>query len=244
MKLYCNYALRGVDFGQIAYRDFTIEYPPLAWGLIACAAVASGRALFAGRLGKRTGPFPRRLSPHVSWRMFALDLVCLGLVWGIAWRHWPARLGSLCLAYVIASTSSLYLLYDRLDLGLLVLLLAWTFTWLRSIDGAAAWRLSSYAVLGLSVAFKVIPILMLPFLLLADRQAKPRMKVWSGLLAFAAAVAIPFLVLFPRAGFTPLRFIEYHGQRGIQVETIYATLLTALSLVRSRVQSCLHAWRR
>ena len=139
----------------------------------------------------------------------------------------------MCLAYVAVTTSSLYLLYDRLDLGLLLLLLVWALAWLRSIEARAsaeAWRLASYAALGLSVAYKLIPILMLPYLLLADWQARPRCRVWPGLLAFVAALAIPFLVMFTRcARLTTLRLVEYHRQRGIQVESIYATLLTASS---------------
>ncbi len=180
-NLYCDYALCGVDFGQVAYRDFTIEYPPLAWGLIALP-----RLLATERRSTET-PAEALADCRNDYRrtfrglMFACDLAALGLVWAIARRRCPARQGSVCLAYVVTTTSSSYLLYDRLDLGLLLLLLLWAMAWLRSIDdreSAGAWRLGSYAVLGLSVAYKLIPILVLPYLLLTDWQARPRRRIW------------------------------------------------------------------
>jgi 4-amino-4-deoxy-L-arabinose transferase-like glycosyltransferase len=231
-SLYGEYALRGIDFGQVAYRDFPIEYPPLAWGLMAlprllatekCSPAMQGDALATGREAYRR---------TFRGMMLVVDLASLVLIWTIARRHFPARQGSLCLAYVAVSTSSLYLLYERLDLGLLLLLLLWALAWLRSIEeraSASVWRLASYAVLGLSVAYKLIPILMLPYLLLADWQARPRVRVWPGVISFTAALAIPFLLLYPSAGTAPLQFLEYHRERGIQVESIYATLLTASS---------------
>jgi hypothetical protein len=231
-KLYCDYALRGVDFGQVAYRDFTIEYPPLAWGLIALPRLLASERCSPEMQGDALADCREAYRRAFRGLMFGCDLATLALVWAIARRRCPARQGSLCLAYVLATTSGLYLLYDRLDLGLLLLLLAWALAWLRSIErkaSAGTWRLVSYALLGLSVAYKLIPILALPYLLLADWRARPRWGVWAGVLAFTAALAIPFLVLYASAGWTTLRLVEYHRQRGIQVESIYATLLSASS---------------
>jgi hypothetical protein len=231
-NLYFDYALRGVDFGQVAYRDFTIEYPPLAWGLVALPRLLATQRCSPETQGEALAACREEYRRVFRGLMFVFDVMALGLVWRIARRRCFARRGSVCLAYVVITASSLYLLYDRLDLGLLLLLLLWALAWLRSIEGhtsAGVWRLASFAVLGLSVAYKWIPILLLPYLVLADWQARPRPRIGPALLSFAAALAIPFLVLYPSAGLAPLRFIEYHSQRGIQVESIYATLLTASS---------------
>ena len=234
VRLYCNYALQGVDFGRVAYRDYTIEYPPLAWGLIALP-----RLLATERCPET--PDDAQVAYRDEYRrvyrglMFLVDIAALAVFWHIAGRRYPARRGALCLSYVAVTTSSLYLLYDRLDVGLSLLLLLWALAWLRSLEDQssanarriAMWRIASYVALGLSVAYKVIPIIILPFLLLADWQARPRVRVWPGMVAFVAALVIPFLVLLPSAGTTTLRFIEYHGQRGIQVESLYAAMLFA-----------------
>src|SRR6185437_15749145 len=149
---YCDYALRGVDQGEVPYRDFVIEYPPLAWDLIAIPRWLASERCPADASAAKQAACRTEYRRVFRGLMLLADVVSLGLFWAIARRH-AARYGSLCLAYVAVTTSGAYLLYDRLDLGLLLLLLFWAYCWLRSTEGAAGsetWRIVSYGALGLA----------------------------------------------------------------------------------------------
>jgi hypothetical protein len=237
-KLYGDYAIRGVDQGQVAYRDFAIEYPPLAWELIALPRLLAFQRCSGEPTSEEIAHCQAAYCRAFRAMMGAFDIASLALMWAIARAHWPNRLGSIILAYVIITASSLYLLYDRLDLGLSLLLLIWSSTWLRSTTAGkgVGWQLASFAMLGLSVAFKAIPILILPYLLLAEWRSQHRWFKWLGFVSFAGALAVPFAVLAPKAGLAPLGFIQFHTERGVQVESIYATLLTIFSWFGSDVQ--------
>lgn len=67
---------------------------------------------------------------------------------------------------------------------------------------------------------------MTPFVLLAElRSRRPWRQTAESLAALAATAMLPFVVHLASAGSGLGRIFAYHGQRGIQIESLYAALL-------------------
>ncbi len=110
-----------------------------------------------------------------------------------------------------------HLIYDRLDLGLLLffLLLDPLLAQLAGVTAwADGWAAASYLVLGLGISFKIMPVVFAPFLLLADWRTCQRRSTVAGrfLLLLLGAVG-PFLAQALSAGWGVLELFRYHGQR-------------------------------
>jgi hypothetical protein len=91
--------------------------------------------------------------------------------------------------------------------------------------------LASYGLLGLSISFKVIPVIVMPFLLLAEWHAPKRLANLSTAAAGLLFGALtPFAIHYPSAGWSTLGFLQFHASRGIQVESLYASLLMPLQI--------------
>jgi hypothetical protein len=74
---------------------------------------------------------------------------------------------------------------------------------------------------------------MVPFLLLADWQAG---RGWArirgpalGLAYVAVGTFLPYLPLLPASGRSALNWLSFHAERGIEVESVYASLLMVLA---------------
>jgi hypothetical protein len=210
--------------GQVPYRDYGVEYPPAAvavFALLASAGSYAGfRALFLGLA-------------------LALDALCFGLL-----LRREQRTGVWC---HVAATALLFpVLYVRYDLmpaaatlGACLLLQP-----LAAPDGGpdglpAGERLSpgqalgGGALLGLGVAFKLYPLLLVPFLLLVGLRGRSRVRALVGVGASAAAVVgLSFLpALAAGAGPAVLSFLRYQGERGLQIESSYAALLMVVQAI-------------
>lgn len=225
VHLYFDYAREAAESGMVPYRDFTVEYPPLAWHLIALTE----------RLTSSTGDLSYARFRHWFHVLMAVcDVVALVLFWSIARRRAGAWHGPLCFSFVVVTCLCGYVLYERLDLGLLALLLAWAFAWLKSLSGqrhAQAWSLASYALLGLGVCYKLVPLVMAPYLLFCQWRQGGLSRLAPALAVFTLTMAITFVPLYPTAGNKQFGFLEFHRNRGIQVESIYATALSLAACV-------------
>ena len=86
-------------------------------------------------------------------------------------------------AYTLLTVAQPHLIYDRLDIVLLMFFLLCIECHLRSLENSAAnfgklsrarnrraelWGMASYLFLGLGISFKIMPVIFVPFLLLAD----------------------------------------------------------------------------
>jgi hypothetical protein len=219
IRFYHQYYLRA-NAGGIPYRDIAVAYPPAAWWVIALPH-ASDWPTYRDRFRRA---------------MAVLDIAAFALFTAMLFRRRPEYAGWACLAYVASTAALEHLLYDRLDVGLLFLLMLWAYTWWRDAEQEAAgrarpvWGVVAYFVLGFSVAYKLVPGVMLPFLVLSDLMTG---RSFSALLgrsaAFAVGLTFPFLVHYPSAGLGTLAFLRYHVARGIQIESIYAVLLWMMS---------------
>ena len=208
LDFYFEYARRAAR-GDVPYVDFPVEYPPGAWLLIRAPATTDW-VTYAHRFA--------RIATTLELGAFALSLL---IVRRIAPRHFWLITGT----YVVATTLLREFLPTRLDSGLLFLLILWAWLALPGGAGASAGRRGlSYAVLGVATAFKLVPILILPFALVRDWRNAGRRPI-QPVIWFAAGLALPFAVLWPATGSAALRFLSFHVERGLEVESIWATVL-------------------
>lgn len=230
--LYFDYANHIKD-GHVPYRDFQMEYPPLALVPILVAFVPSHlaggffdgfKALFA-----------------VETYLFALGAGLI--VWSLLPRLLPdetERQRQLRLAaYVVGFPLIGQLATTRFDLVPTFLTIAAVALWLRRTPRAEA---AAWFVLAVAVGVKLVPIIVAPLFLL-DLLARrgPRSAMLHGL-AFSGVLALLLLppLALDRSGYVAA--YTYHSDRGIQMESLYANALLILSKLGSVEITTAHAW--
>jgi hypothetical protein len=238
LQVYFNYAVQGVDLKRTAYKDFAIEYPPVAYWLIALPRYVSGEPI-SEEIYRDPPQRERYFAVYArgySSLMLLLDFAALALLLGIVRRRAPDRLALVAGGYLLTTTLLGHVLYDRLDVGVLLLLLGWCYTRIRATESGAGyfWNPLSYLLLGLSVSFKLLGIVAIPFVLLADwwspRRADRRaVECLVLVISAVAGMTLPFALHYPAAGWSTLDFLKYHGERGIEIESTYASVMLLLA---------------
>jgi len=200
--------------------EVTVEYPPLALGLFWLPArLVPENPPGTGLRGNDPNDLNLWLKYYRTLYFAAEVLTVLGVgFWlrrrnlGSAWGLFVGTVGGAFLAYV---------LYDRLDLWLGLMLLGATSA---MVTGR---RYLAMALLALGVNFKLVPILLLPLFVLGALPAERRsLRVALGACAVfvgaGLAVFLPFRALWgPRAW----DFLAFHGERGLQIEATWSSLL-------------------
>lgn len=232
--LYFQYAAMAVDRGMTPYEgSFAIEYPPLAWWTIVTPRLLDSRRVTAARGPGDLWPLYPTYRRNFRALMLACDIVAFGLLLAIASRTGPEAAGWAALGYVAATTPLWGVLLDRLDAGLLLLLLLWAWCWQRSLDEARrtiAWSAAAWAALGTSISFKLIPIVCVPLLLLAEwRDVRRSARLAVALPALAAGALLPFAVQLAISGRAAFALFGRHAGRGVQLESLYGTIMVAAS---------------
>jgi hypothetical protein len=206
LAIYFQYAQKLMS-GMLPYRDFTMEYPPLALLPFTLPMLAAlGRSLGFGEY----------------IRLFLLQSVVLStlialVIAGVlgAWRPWRAVTPALAL-YVLLVAIVAPLMPWRYDLFPALLTVLALLCVMRDRPGwAGIW-------LGCGVAAKLYPIVLLPifgayYLGGNDRRALARMAL-GGAGALGLAL-MPFVLTAPG---DLLVFLRYHAMRGLQVESLPA----------------------
>lgn len=214
VKIYFTWYLKAAA-GQLGYRDFPIEYPPLAWWLMQWPATVD----------KLSYIFRFRLM------MGAFDLAAFALLLWIVARLRPSALSLVGGLYVASSVILEYLLFDRLDIGVLCFVLAGIAAWLHASDTArpGGWKILAYAALAAGASFKLFPGFALPLFVRADvLSTTPR---WRALGRAAVGIAIgllPVAIAWLGAGPAVFGFLAYHARRGIECESTWASLMWVL----------------
>jgi hypothetical protein len=202
--------------GQVPYRDYLVEYPPAAVAVFAALAAVGSYSEF------------RALFVLLA---LALDAACFAML-----LRQEGRAGALC--YLAATALLFPVLYVRYDLlpatatlGACLLLAPVARpegegpTPPRSAAGGA--------LLGLGVAWKLYPLLLVPFLLLSGRRGRSAVRALA--VAGGVAVAVVGLTFLPAlaagAGGAIFTFLGYQGERGLQIESSYASLLLVAQAV-------------
>ncbi len=222
-----------------------IEYPPLALGFVA--------AINVGLPSSADPEDPGRLQDYTTrYRLlaFAIDLlvlVTLGLLAGRAgalrtsapgWRWATAwRLA----VFGAGGVATYYILYDRLDIFEGALLLASLLALIRG------WWVASLVVLAVAIDFKVYPAVLAPLWLVASlpvsalpdwrRGAARLARLLAGRIVLlggtALALLLPFVVV---QGPDALQFVSFNAQRGLQLESVGASLLMLLQVAGQPLQ--------
>ena len=200
--------------GEVPYRDFAVEYPPGALAVFALPGLAE-----PGSDQNVTSGF-RRTFETLMWICGAAALIAMALVLR-AQRAPPARVwGALAFAALapLALGSVILSRFDLWPAALVVVAIA------ALVSGR--WRLGS-VVLGLAVAVKLYPTVLLP---LAVASAWRREGRRAGLLALGLAVGAAVLVFLPFVALSPdgvWDSISGQLRRPLQLESLGAAVLLA-----------------
>jgi hypothetical protein len=220
MILYFDYANHVKD-GHVPYRDFALEYPPLALAPILSPFYVS--RLFGGFfMGFE--------------RMFALEMYLLALAGGwLVWRLMDDVLPSASdeerrwrlAAYVVAWPLLGQMVSRRIDLlpAVLVVLALWL--WLREREGWA------WLALAVGVAAKLFPVVVAPLFALDLLRRRGWRAALLGGLWFSLCVALLFLPALIASPSGLWHMFSYHSQRGIQIESLWANGEMLLARVSS-----------
>ena len=199
--LFYDYAGR-VLAGQLPYRDFFVEYPPLAL------------ALFTA---------PRMLGESFRWyyvwyqaEVVAADLLIVVALY-LAARRWALSPWRLIGAYTVAVLAVGPINLHQFDIFPAALSL---FAVLRF---AADDAIGAGLLLALAVMTKVYPILLAPaFVLLAWRTN--RRAVFNAFLAFVVTCGLVLLPWLLRGPASLRGMLSFHADRGIHLDSVYSTI--------------------
>jgi len=211
--LYHSYA-RSWASGAAPYVGFAPEYPPGALCLFLLPYLFSDGG--------------EDYSHAFAYEMGLLDLASCLLVVAWARRLRPQSAGfpiRAALGYLVVSTALFPVIYSRFDLAPAALSIAALYLLYGRYEGWGS------ALLGAAAAVKLWPLALAPLAAIrAYRRAgllgAARVACFTGL--GVAAVVGPFV---PRAGRLVARFLEYHGARGIEVGSTWASLAFVLDLL-------------
>ncbi len=201
--LYFNFASKVLE-GNVPYRDFSLEYPPFAlFFFILPRFFTSGYWTYAALY---------------RIEVFIFILIGLFVLYYIARRSGKAP-WRLFLFYTIAILAIGPIIAEQYDIFPAVLtLLALYYFW-------SGKHKISWALIALGALTKIYPIFIAPLFLIYYIRNREYRHLWSGVATLAAvilAVLLPFFVI----SFDSLKYlVYYHSQRGLQVESIYSSVL-------------------
>ena len=204
-----EHASRMIDAGALPYRDFDIEYPPLATGLF----------WLVGRI-----PCDYQLA--FSMTMLAC-LVATALAALVAARQLglePARqamaVGVVALTPLLLGT----LVQTRYDL-MLAAVLGWMLV--AGLADRFGW---AWTLLAVAVAIKLVPVLLVPALAIWHAHRRDGRAAMNGVIGLAAGVAATMAPFFLIAPHSTWRLFAYHLDRPLQIESLGSSVVNAAGL--------------
>jgi hypothetical protein len=200
IPIYRDYAALMAQ-GYQPYRDFPVEYPPLALPLFRAGG---------------SGLDPIAYTNGFTVEMGLLTVLGAGLVALTACALWPRGREPLAAAalYALAVGLTGAIIVNRYDAAVALLVAAFL------LCLAQRWLTPAAFILGLGFALKLTPAALLPLVLLLI--GPPRRWGWP-LVAFAAAAAAPFLPYLIVSPAGVWRVFAYHLERPLQLESVLGT---------------------
>ena len=189
--------------GLRPYRDFNVEYPPLAVPIF----------VLPGHVDS-----PAQYTSWFSYWMFVFALAMAAVTGAAAAVLWPtgrrayATVGLLALA--TAATGAI--LENRYDIAVALVIALFTLFLIQRQLLAASF------VLGLGFALKLTPVALLPLVLLFVTRPRRALGPLAMFTVAAAAPFVPFLISSPRGIWY---VFHYHLHRPLQVESVLASPL-------------------
>jgi hypothetical protein len=200
----------GRVFGE---ENKAIEYPPLAVTFICAIRYGIPDNITSERFKYQ---YVRRFRSV----LFVCDILLMLLVLAVSPRLSTAA------AYTGLGGLLAPVLYNRLDLVLALLIFASFYGLIRGRNHL------SYALLAAGVAFKLVPLFLVPLWIAYGVRESFDIKgvLRRGMLMgfYVLLLSLPFVIAY---GKDPFLFFGYHGLRGIQIESMYSSVLMLASLV-------------
>jgi hypothetical protein len=210
---------------QVPYRDFNCEYPPLA----IAAFMATG--LFTAIYTHYVVVF--RIEMSLCVLLLCLVLYKVLLECGRPWPHSACMAGAMFSIMVFLLGS---MLTDRFDVfSSLLVGLSLLFCMRKQIFFAGIF-------VGLGIATKVWPAVLLPMMLIEPFKQREYPKVISTIAAAVITVSLvhlPWLILSPTHAFGYLSFL---GSRGLQIESLPANAVMILAKVLHLPAESVYQW--
>ena len=206
--------------GQVPYRDFDLEYPPAALPAFVLPALAQEEDYGAA-------------FEVLMWACAVAAVVALGLALS-AVDAGTARLYAAVCFLALAPLALGTVILSRYDLWPAAL----TIGALAALVGRR--ERVGFGLLGLAVAAKIYPLVLLPLALVWTAKQRGTRELWVGLVCFAGVLAlcfVPFLILAPGG---VAHSIGTQLGRPLQLESLGAALLLAadqLGIYEATVES-------
>ncbi len=270
VSMYFEYAVRAIDFQQTPYtEEFVVPYPPLAYWTTCVPRMFDDRRITRPNDPQQVGPIYLDYNRGFRSLMFVCDLTSFVMLLLIARKRRPQMALWAGLLYIITTCILGHVLYDRLDVVLLMLMMLGVYCWTRSLNhsplspfgrGAGgegqslknsgvilgsplkesnwsiAWATLAYAIFGLGISFKIIPLLCLPFFLFADFHASRRfIRLAWAIIVLTATISVPFLIQWAATGPSVFGIFKFHAEREIHLESLYSSLMSIASAFGSNV---------
>jgi hypothetical protein len=199
--------------GQKPYIDFPLEYPPLALPFIVVPGWLSGG-------GESYANFFRL-------QMMLFDIGSLILLVASVRRLFPGDNGKILMAtviYLVLTAISFQVLYDRFDMVIAFLVMLAIYLALIS-----RWAWAYIAILA-GVFAKLTPAILLPLAAIwqyrSEHKTSPLVRdLGIAVIIGAVSLIVSVLIFGEWWGY----MLEYHGGRGIQIESIYSSLILILN---------------
>lgn len=217
---------RSLGQGELRKDQVTLEYPPLALALLRLPIIfvpENG----SGIPGLVKSDGPAWVSGFRTLYFLAYASLMLGMALWLRRKKIEWHVG--LFTATVAGLALAYVLYDRLDLGMGFMLVV-------GLAALVAGRSRvALAALALAVSFKLVPIVLAPLFILGALPAstaaqgilrraslRPALQATAIFVGALLAVALPFRLAWgPRVW----DFLAYHGERGFQIESTWASLL-------------------
>ena len=209
--VYYNYAGH-IARGMVPYRDFSLEYPPVATLLFSLPRLISG-------------PAYNRFVIAFETEMLLFSCAIVLVLSGIAWRQWRSvgRLAGVLGSYTLFLLFLGSIVELRFDLAAAFVILASVACFVTDR------RLAAWLLLGIGIMTKIIPVLIAPLFLISHYRRRQFSQLISGpalMIATALAIALPFLLVAP-AGLA--NAFLYHVERPLQLESTWSSPLLLAS---------------
>lgn len=187
--------------GLLPYRDFDLEYPPLAAPVFVLPGHASD------------------LYQYTRWFsivMFACTLLCGVTVTLTAGTLWPRGLRPYAAAISFAAAVALTgaIVENRFDMVVALCVAVALLCLTRDMVLTAA------AALGAGFALKLTPVVLLPLVLIFAQRPRRALGALGAFTVMAIGPFVPYLVMAPSG---VLNVFTYHLERPLQIESVLST---------------------
>lgn len=196
--------------GQTPYTDFEFENPPVAVFIFA----------IPGIFAKYFGHY------DFFFRLFMLvfdlgNMLLLGSLARLLFRHDNKKIIWILGSYIALTSISFQFVLDRFDLAVAFMILLSLYLGLVKKQ----WFLS-YSVIWVATLTKLFPIILIPLLFgYQYLNFKDRSRALLDLCYSIAFLILILITLFAWCGPWWNSVLVYHGRRGLQIESLYSSLL-------------------